>query len=81
MFTKIAIALAALAAAGVIGAGPAGAQTHLPAFCSSHSGAKFNPVCGQVHVSGGGAFADADGDGVLNGVDTNRTGGPGGITG
>lgn len=84
-------AFAALMMMGTVGIGSAAglgsapivrAEIPAPAICANHEdptdvhapGGRYITAC-AVGRSNGGAFADADGDGVLNGEDDTRTGG------
>lgn len=79
MVTMMRFVFAALMIGGTVGIGSAlglgsAPIVHAaPAFCDQD---RYITACAPGS-SNGGAFADADGDGVLNGMDTTRTGGPG----
>lgn len=79
--TLLAASIVGIGSAAGLGLAPAAHAD--PALCANHEdptevhapGGLYIHAC-AVGRSGGGAFADADGDGFLNGVDRTRTGGP-----
>lgn len=77
---KIRTACAA-AALALLGAAPIAHAA--PKFCATHEDSTAVHTKGDIYKTGcvvgpgnGGAFADADGDGIPNGQDDDRNGGP-----